>query len=51
MKRIKELKIVYAFEAAVPNWQERLDSACNLIFKKMADKYEGEKKTYERQYI
>lgn len=46
MKRSKELKVLYTFNPTIPNWQERLDSAFDLVFRKMAEEYEGEKKNY-----
>lgn len=47
-KKNKKLRVVYEFDPAIPNWQERLDSAFDLVFRKIADEYEGEKKNYAR---
>lgn len=33
----KQLKIVYEFDPSILSWQERLDSAFDLVFKKMAE--------------
>ncbi len=48
MAKKKKLKLIYIFDAAVTNWQERLDTACDLVFRKIAQEYEGEKKNYAR---
>lgn len=34
-KARKKLKIVYTFDPTITNWQERLDSAFGLVFKKI----------------
>lgn len=51
MKKSRKLKITYSFDPTIKNWQERLDLAFNLVFKKMEEKYEGEKKEYGSKYI
>lgn len=42
----KKLKITYGFDPSIKDWQDRLDSAFDLVFRKIADEYEGEKKNY-----
>ncbi len=47
-KKKRKLKLIYSFDSTITNWQERLDSAFDLVFKKIAEEHEGEKKAYER---
>lgn len=47
----KKLKIVYGFDSKINSWQERLDQACDLVFKKIAEEYGEKKKNHEQQYI
>ncbi|MEK7577995.1 MAG: hypothetical protein AAB492_05320 [Patescibacteria group bacterium] len=47
----KKLKVVYEFDPKITDWQEKLDSAFDLVFRKIAQEYEGEKKTYGQKYI